>query len=300
MRCCSRPRIQALLAKAELSAEEQSRLRERARPPVRERAASPARPAPAPPPTAADEAKEAAASAYLLAAKQERFSEARVALRTLATHDKDGWEQAKLADAFRRRADELWAQGQTQPGTAVLSADRRARPAGRRSQTAWPGRAWRSQGATPKAAAARARSGRGDQEAGGGAPEEFKAIPRDPKTSRVAVDRGRGALGRLSLPEAEMSFNLALEADPSNAAAIAGLAEVAFERSRYAEALDYARRAVQQAPRTGRYHVLVGDAYFKLLRYADAKAAYERALRLGPSQDVARSRLERLRIKFRE
>jgi serine/threonine protein kinase len=294
-----------LLSKVQLSAEEQSRLRERARP-VATPKATPARPAP--PPSAADEAKEAAGSAYLLAARQERFSEARIALRSLASLDKDGWEQAKLADAFRRRADELWTQGQTGRArpfyqlTAELDpldveAKRRGQvdpsAAGKESapKTAAPA-ATLEPAALKKAPAAPAAAP---------AAEDWKAVPRDPKTSRAEVDRARTALGRLSLQEAETSFNLALEADPANPAAIAGLAEVAFERSRYTDALDYARRAVQQAPRVGRYHVLVGDAYFKLLRYADAKAAYERALRLGnPGQEMARSRLERLRQKLRE
>jgi tetratricopeptide (TPR) repeat protein len=132
------------------------------------------------------------------------------------------------------------------------------------------------------------------------APEEIKSAPRDPKGSRAAVDRGRSALGRLDLREAETAFNLALEADPTNAVAIGGLAEVAFERSRYAEALDYARRAVQQSPRSGRYLLLMGDAYFKLLRYADAKAAYQRAAQIASHQAEARGRLERLRTKLRE
>ena len=83
-------------------------------------------------------------------------------------------------------------------------------------------------------------------------------------------------------------------------AAIAGLAEVAFERSRYTEALDYARRAAQQAPRSPRYLMLLGDAYFKLLRFADAQTAYEKALKIAPNNEVVRSRVERVRAKMRE
>jgi tetratricopeptide (TPR) repeat protein/tRNA A-37 threonylcarbamoyl transferase component Bud32 len=292
------PTDATLLSKAELSADEQVRLRERTRP----QAAKSSPPRPAPAPTTADEAKEAAGSAYLLAARQERFSEARLALRSLANLDKDGWEQAKLADAFRRRADELWAQGQANRARPFYQLTAELDPldveAKRRGQ-ADPGAASKEP-AKPSPAAALEAAALKKAPVAAAPVEDFKSAPRDPKTSHAAVDRGKTALGRLSLQEAETSFNLALEADPSNAAAIAGLAEVAFERSRYTDALDYARRAVQQAPRTGRYHVLVGDAYFKLLRYADAKAAYERALRLGPGQEMAKSRLERLRIKLRE
>jgi tetratricopeptide (TPR) repeat protein len=242
----------------------------------------------------ADEAKEAAATAYLLAAKQEKFSEARVALRALANLDKDGLERAKLADAFRARADEHWQKGDVAGArpfyqlTAELdSLDTEALA---RAKAPVPA----AKEPPPVAAAATAKKPAAP------APEELKAAPRDPKGSRAAVDRGRGALNRLDLREAETSFNLALEADPTNAAAIGGLAEVAFERSRYAEALDYARRAVQQSPRSGRYLLLVGDAYFKLLRYADAKAAYQRAAQIPSHQAEARGRLERLRTKLRE
>jgi tetratricopeptide (TPR) repeat protein len=224
------------------------------------------------------------------------------------TIDRDGYERAKLADAFRKRADDLWAQNKVAAArpyyqlTAELdSLDTEAL---RRAQTAVPAAKDGGNKDTPPTATAAnpAATAAGAKKPAAAAPagEELKAAPRDAKASKTAVEQGRAALGRLSLEEAETSFNHALEADPSNAAAIAGLAEVAFERSRYAEALDYARRAVQQAPRSARYLVLVGDAYFKLLRYADAKAAYERAMQLGPGQEVARGRLERLRTKLRE
>jgi tetratricopeptide (TPR) repeat protein len=130
--------------------------------------------------------------------------------------------------------------------------------------------------------------------------EEWRAAPRDPRASKIAADNGNSALGRLSLQEAEAAFNRALEADPGNVAAIAGLAEVAFERSRYTEALDYARRAAQHAPRSPKYLMLLGDAYFKLLRFADAQKAYEKALKIAPSNQVVRSRVERVRAKMRE
>jgi tetratricopeptide (TPR) repeat protein len=291
------PNDQSLIAKAELSDEERNRLR--AKPAVaKEKAAVAPRPPPAP--TPADEAKEAAASAYLLAAKQEKFSEARVALRSLSALDKDGLERAKLADAFRARADERWAKGDVAGArpfyqlTAEL--DSLDTEAARRAQAPVP--ATKDAQAAAAAAAAKA-DGLKKANAATGA-EEIKAAPRDPKGSRVAVERGRSALGRLDLREAETNFNLALEADPTNAVAIGGLAEVAFERSRYAEALDYARRAVQQSPRSGRYLLLMGDAYFKLLRYADAKAAYQRAAQIASHQAEARGRLERLRTKLRE
>ncbi|HEY0709030.1 MAG TPA: serine/threonine-protein kinase, partial [Polyangia bacterium] len=99
----------SLVSKAGVSEEEQNKLRERARIPAKGKP----QPKPPPEPTVADEAKELAAEAYLLAAKQEKFSEAHIQLRQLALKDRDGLERAKLADALRRRADTLWAQGRT-------------------------------------------------------------------------------------------------------------------------------------------------------------------------------------------
>jgi cytochrome c-type biogenesis protein CcmH/NrfG len=75
---------------------------------------------------------------------------------------------------------------------------------------------------------------------------------------------------------------------------------VAFERSRYAEALDYARRAVAQSPQTPRYLLLLGDAQFKLLRFADAQATYERALKLSPRDPMIQNRLNRVLARLRE
>jgi tetratricopeptide (TPR) repeat protein/predicted Ser/Thr protein kinase len=293
------PDDRKLAATARLTAEEAARLRERARAP---------RPVPtahAPPPPArptaesrAEEAKETAANAYLLAARERRFSEARFALRALAALDRNGIERAKLADAFRRRADALWPDdpaaarplyqltAELDPGDA--EAARRAQPPPAAPATR-PAAATRPPEPTP-APAARPRA-EGDN---------VPSAPRDPGASRSATATGRAALARLALAEAEVAFSRALRTDPSNAAAIAGLAEVAFERSRYAEALDYARRAVSLSPQSTRYLLLLGDAHFKLLRFADAQAAYLRALKLAPDSDLVRSRLNRVHARLRE
>ena len=69
---------------------------------------------------------------------------------------------------------------------------------------------------------------------------------------------------------------------------------MAFEHARYAEALDYARRASRLAPQSSRYLVVLGDAYFKLLRYDDAQATYQKAHALAPKDDAIKSRLDAL------
>jgi serine/threonine protein kinase/tetratricopeptide (TPR) repeat protein len=297
-----------LAAKSELSFDERARLRERSSV-TRERAA-PARAA-----NQAEEAREAAreaaATAYLLAARQGRYSEARVALRTLAALDKTGVEEAKLADAFRVRADELWNRGDQRGAQPLYQLTRDLDPLDieARRRAAWeppPAPKTASEPAPAAAVAAATPAGATEKQAEAAArqrraqAEEWRAAPRDSRASRVATEEGRAALSRLSLSVAEAAFNRALEADPANVAAIGGLAEVAFERSRYTEALDYARRAAQQAPRAPKYLMLLGDAYFKLLRFADAQKAYEKALKIAPNNEVVRSRMERVRAKMRE
>jgi tetratricopeptide (TPR) repeat protein/tRNA A-37 threonylcarbamoyl transferase component Bud32 len=288
----------ALAAKARLTQDEAGRMRER----VKAARTATAKGAPPPAPAASDgkieEARETAASAYLLAARR-GFSEARLALKALAALDRDGTERAKLADAFRQQADVLWAANEAAS----------ARPLYQLTAELDPGDAEAARRAQPPATAvaalpiktgvtgaeAAAAPGRDKKENG-----ELLSAPRNPAASRVSTEIGRGALARLSLAEAETAFLRALGADPSNAAAIAGLAEVAFERSRYAEALDYARRAVAQSPQATRYLLLLGDAHFKLLRFADAQATYERALRFSPRNELIQNRIKRVQARLRE
>jgi tetratricopeptide (TPR) repeat protein len=78
---------------------------------------------------------------------------------------------------------------------------------------------------------------------------------------------------------------------------VGGLAEVAFERARYSDALDYARRASRLAPKSSKYLVETGDAYFKLLRYDEALASYDKAAVLSPKDAGIKSRIERVRAK---
>src|SRR5262249_56151750 len=110
--------------------------------------------------------------------------------------------------------------------------------------------------------------GGGEGKRGGeGGGEVDSSAPRDPAASRRASDAGAAAMARGRLADAEEAFTKAVRADSTNAVAVGGLAEVAFERARYSEALDYARRASHLAPKSPKYLVATGDAYFKLLRY---------------------------------
>ena len=45
---------------------------------------------------------------------------------------------------------------------------------------------------------------------------------------------------------------------------------------------------------------MVGDAYFKLLRYDEALAAYQRALAIAPNDEGVRARIGRVKARLGE
>jgi Flp pilus assembly protein TadD len=64
------------------------------------------------------------------------------------------------------------------------------------------------------------------------------------------------------------------------------LAQIAFQEKNYKEAVERAK----ESARTGggvEARVLLGDAYFKLDRFEEAKKAYNEALKLDPNNRVA-------------
>ncbi len=117
-------------------------------------------------------------------------------------------------------------------------------------------------------------------------------VKANPAAAETAARQGKAALQSGNVKEAEALFHQALEHDRNNANALAALSELYFEQGAYQRALQFALRGVRAAPKSARHHLLLGDAYFKVLRYAEARKAYENAKTLGhPS---ASSRLERL------
>jgi tetratricopeptide (TPR) repeat protein len=119
-----------------------------------------------------------------------------------------------------------------------------------------------------------------------------KASASDPATAASEAKAGEAALRKGELALAESRFHRALQAQRTNADALAGLAQIQFERGDYDKAVRFATRAADAAPRSARIHILLGDAHFKVLAYDAARRAYERAAQLGSS--TAPSRLSRL------
>ncbi len=235
-----------------------------------------------------EEATMVAGNAFILASKG-NLSEARLATINLAKTDTNGVQAAKLADALRRLARSAWSTGNEREArdyyAMVLELDSNDVEA--KERVISPGAAPQPNLRTAATGTDAAAKGRPDADA-----------VRETVASQNAAAAGLSALARGKLGEAESAFNRAIRLDAMNAAGVGGLAEVAFERGRYAEALDYGRHATKLAPRSARYLMVVGDALFKLLRYKDAATAYTRAKNLSPGDERIKGRLDRVRAKL--
>ena len=121
-----------------------------------------------------------------------------------------------------------------------------------------------------------------------GSSEDEVAEAYDPRAAERQTEAALQVQARGDVVEAERLFMLALALDNRSVAALSGLAELHFDKGRYSAALGYARKAAKQQPRNGERHILVGDCYIKVLRYANARKAYEKAEALGHAQAAER------------
>ena len=119
---------------------------------------------------------------------------------------------------------------------------------------------------------------------------------RDPAVALKLLTQAETAVRDGQLAEAERLFEKVLANDSRSVAGLAGLAELHFNRGAYARALSFGERACKLAPDDPALHLLVGDAAFKVFRYDDARAGYERAQELGHPQ--AAQRLAKLAAKL--
>ena len=243
-------------------------------------------------PSNEDLARSAAANLFA-AMVSGHYTTARTNLAKLLEVDKQGTQVARLSDDFRKRAQEQWDSVKRADARSyyqvVAELDPKDVVAQERAKNALPTEPEPSVENTPDLAKP-ARKG-----AGAEIPEES---PRDRVRASRTANEGREALAQGNLDSAQDAFDRAVRADPANPDAVAGLAEVAFERARYTDALDYARRAVAIRPKAPRYHVILGDAYFKLLRYDRALASYQRAHTLAPQDEGVNARILRAQAKL--
>ncbi len=119
---------------------------------------------------------------------------------------------------------------------------------------------------------------------------EVKEQVVDVELSNQLADQGEAALARGAFSEAEKLFNQSLSYNNRNARSLMGLSDIAFERGKHRQAASYAKKAVNAAPGNANYRIKLGDAYFKILRYEDARKAYEKAKSLGSTKADGRLR----------
>ncbi len=114
--------------------------------------------------------------------------------------------------------------------------------------------------------------------------------PRAKQTEDVAtlLTKARAALRAREVETAEQLYHRALSQRPKDPQILAALSELHFDRGAYGKAVDFAERAVAVAPKQASLRLQLGDALFKVLRYADARSQYQAAATLGHAAAAAR------------
>jgi len=95
------------------------------------------------------------------------------------------------------------------------------------------------------------------------------------------VGRARKAWKAGDATTAEQLLHRAIAAEPGHVGALATLSDLHFDRGAYSKAVDFGERAVARAPKRADLRIALGDALFKVLRYADAREQYAAAKALG-------------------
>jgi tetratricopeptide (TPR) repeat protein len=111
-----------------------------------------------------------------------------------------------------------------------------------------------------------------------------KIVAQDPKDAESWVMLGRLNNYLHNTPEAEKSFNKALEIDPSSEDALVGLAERYGQMGDAKQAAEKLKTAAEKSPNARTLYAL-GKAYEDLDDYKGAADAFQRALQLGADED---------------
>jgi tetratricopeptide (TPR) repeat protein len=102
------------------------------------------------------------------------------------------------------------------------------------------------------------------------------------------VQSGREAMSRGLYDEAEREFRLALESEPTNEEALAGLGQVQVKRGNYSEAVPNLERATRSTSQMVSAFRSLGDAYAATGQTEKAATAYRQAVALTPNDVGAR------------
>jgi len=106
------------------------------------------------------------------------------------------------------------------------------------------------------------------------------------KVNEEALREAQQLLHAQRYDDARAAFGKLLASKQSKGAASIGLAKIAFQEKNYKEAVERAKDSARSGG-GAEARVLLGDAYFKLQRFEEAKKAYSEALKLDPNNRVA-------------
>jgi TolA-binding protein len=110
--------------------------------------------------------------------------------------------------------------------------------------------------------------------------------------SRALLQSARDNLSAQRFDDARAAFERLVQAGgKTRGPALLGLAKIAFQKQAYKEAVERANEATKAGGGI-EARVLLGDAYFRLEKFAEARKAYEAALKLDPENRTARQNLD--------
>ena len=130
--------------------------------------------------------------------------------------------------------------------------------------------------------------------ASGGSDSQRSGRAASPQaTLRQHVEAGGDYLNRSLFDDAEREFRLALEIEPENQAALAGLGQVQVRRGSYSDAVPLLERATRISTQMVSSFRALGDAYAALGETEKAAVAYRQAVALAPGDTEVRLSLAR-------
>jgi TolA-binding protein len=91
--------------------------------------------------------------------------------------------------------------------------------------------------------------------------------------------------------EAAAAYKKLLGVKSKRGLAWTGLAQIAFQAKNYKQAAERAKNAARAGGGL-ESRLVLGDAYFKLEKYPEAKKAYSDALKIAPNNPIARQNLQ--------
>jgi TolA-binding protein len=123
------------------------------------------------------------------------------------------------------------------------------------------------------------------------------AIGLTPADPNVLVDLGDVLYRTHQYDEAARRFRSALEASPDHAGAIEGLALVAAAQNRYPQARSYLQHLLRLSPESVEHWLHYGDVEHLLGNTAEARAAWEKVLKIESADEQLREKAQkRLRL----